>query len=111
MTICAIAGGMTLVGVTSGFTKAPNSQGTAQWVLKSGASVGSTVPSDYEQGAPDCPGQIHFCAFDAPADPITPSEPDIDAVTNLENDLNNLAANANGHYNSSGAVHYEDAAQ
>jgi len=26
MTICAIAGGMTLVGVTSGFTKAPNGQ-------------------------------------------------------------------------------------
>lgn len=103
----AVTAGMALAMVTSGFTKAdPN----PKWVLKTGAQVGSTDPADYEQGAPTCPGDIHFCAFSAPESAI-PGEPDIDAVTGLNDDLENLADNANGHYNSSGVVEYKDAAQ
>lgn len=100
----AVAAGMALVMVTSGFTKANTDP---LWVLKSGAQVGSIDPSDYEQGAPNCPGTIHFCAFQAP-ESATPGEPDIAAVPGLTADLQYLEGHPNEHVDSD-AILYKDA--
>lgn len=100
----AVAAGMALVVATSGFTKANTDP---LWVLKSGAQVGSTTPSDYEIGSPGCDQDIHFCAFQAP-ESATPGEPDIAAVPNLTADLQNLKNDNETGYNQSGAVRFLD---
>lgn len=103
---CGFVIAVALVGVTSAFKEAPKAEQDL-WVLKSGATVGSTTPSDYELQPRDCEGQVNFCGFEAPADGSIPTQPDINSVTDLTTDLEALQSDPNGTYNQSGAVHYE----
>lgn len=104
---CGFAIAVALVSITSAFKDAPKGHlDDSFWVLKTGKTVGSTMPSDYQQGSNDCSLRIHFCGFSAPDDGS--GEPDISSNPDLVSDLNSLASNPNGHFDTSGDVTYRD---
>ncbi|UAY56024.1 hypothetical protein [Arachidicoccus terrestris] len=98
----AVAAGMALVMVTSGFTKTNTDP---FWELKSGITQVSTDPSDYVQSTNNCQGSAEFCGFTAPA---IGSEPDIPNGSDLESDLQSLHDDPSSGANTSQVISFKN---